>query len=59
MRKVPTLSYPLYIDDDAAVTLRTPVEVARSQSIICALLTYSTVRLERDHRGHHGVFSPR
>jgi len=38
-RKVPTLSYPLFIDDDAATTLREPGEVAR-RLLVLAAVTY-------------------
>ncbi len=37
LHRVPTLEYPLYVADDAAVTLRTPAEVARRALVLSAV----------------------
>jgi hypothetical protein len=47
VRKVPTLEYPLYIDDDATVTLRTPAEVAR-RALVLSAVTFRAEGGDRD-----------
>jgi hypothetical protein len=37
LRKVPTLEYPLYVEDDTVVTLREPAEVARRALVLSAV----------------------
>jgi hypothetical protein len=47
-RKTPMLGYPLYIDDDDTVTLRTPAEVARRVLVLAFVTRLADEKMWRD-----------